>query len=63
MAIECRFYSLAALLLANGYDPNGDHHNCLANAVWAKDREMVDLLLKLGADPHSVDFSAVLETC
>jgi len=63
IAVERRFYSLAALLLANGYDPNGDYYECLTPAVQAKDREMVDLLLRFGADPQCVDFCAVLETC
>jgi hypothetical protein len=54
---------LAALLLANGYDPNGDHFECLSPAVRAKDRDMVDLLLRFGANPQYVDFCTVLETC
>ena len=57
------FHSLAALLLANGYDPNGDYYECLSPAVRAKDSAMVDLLLRFGAHPHSVDFCTVLETC
>ncbi|MBI5692985.1 MAG: hypothetical protein HZC55_23150 [Verrucomicrobia bacterium] len=63
IAVERRFHSLAALLLANGYDPNGDYYECLTPAVQAKDREMVDLLLRFGADPQCLDFCAVLETC
>lgn len=63
IAIERRFHSLAALLLANGYDPNGDYYGCLSPAVTAKDRDMIDLLLRFGADPQSVDFCTVLETC
>lgn len=62
-AVGKGFYSLAALLLANGYDPNGDHFECLSPAVRRKDRDMVDLLLKFGADPNAMDFSDVLETC
>ena len=51
-------------LLANGYNPNGDYYErCLSPAVRAKDHEMVDLLLRFGADPNAVDFSEVLETC
>lgn len=62
-AVEKGFHSLAALLLANGYDPNGDYYECLSPAVRAKDHDMVDLLLQFGADPNAVDFCEVLETC
>jgi len=57
------FHSLAALLLANGYDPNGDYYECISPAVWAKDHDLVDLLLRFGANPNAVDFCEVLETC
>lgn len=63
IAVGKGFHSLAALLLANGYDPNGDCYECLSPAVRAKDRDMVDLLLRFGADPNAVDFCDVLETC
>ncbi|MFT3783665.1 MAG: hypothetical protein QM790_16760 [Nibricoccus sp.] len=63
ISVKRRFFSLAALLLANGYDPNGDYYECLSSPVRDKDREMVELLLKFGADPHSLDFCTVLETC
>lgn len=63
IAVEKRFHSLAALLLANGYDPNGDYYECLSSAVTAKDHDLVDLLLRFGADPHAIDFCTVLETC
>jgi len=62
IAVERGFHSLAALLLANGYDPNGDYYECLSPAVRAKDHDMVDLLLRFGANPHDVDFCTVLET-
>jgi hypothetical protein len=62
VAIQKGFYSLVALLLANGYDPNGDYYSCLGTAVGTKDTEMVALLLRHGADINSVDFSEVLET-
>lgn len=62
-AVEKGFHSLAALLLANGYDPNGDYYECLSPAVRSKDRDMIDLLLRFGADPNAVDFCEVLETC
>jgi hypothetical protein len=70
IAMYRRFHSLAALLLANGYDPNGDRYDqsgypsvCLSTAVEDKDQEMVEMLLRFGANPHAVDFCTVLETC
>ena len=63
IAVERRFHSLAALLLANGYNPNGDYFECISSAVRARDSDMVELLLRFGADPKSVDFATVLETC
>lgn len=63
IAVERRFHSLAALLLANGYDPNGDYYECLSPAVKAKDHDLVNLLLRFGANPHDADFCTVLETC
>lgn len=63
IAIQRGFHSLVGLLLANGYDPNGDYYECLSPAVDNKEREMVDLLLRFGADPHVVDFCRVLEAC
>jgi len=63
IAVRQGFHSLAALLLANGYDPNGDYYECISPAVWSKDHDIVDLLLRFGADPNAVDFCEVLETC
>ena len=63
IAVRRGFHSLAALLLANGYDPSGDYYECISPAVWAKDHDMIDLLLRFGADPNAVDFCEVLETC
>jgi hypothetical protein len=63
IAVGKGFHSLAAVLLANGYNPNADYYECLSPAVRAKDQEMVELLLRFGADPHAVDFCDVLETC
>lgn len=54
------FYSLAELLLVNGYNPNGDYYECLTPAVEARNQSMVELLLRFGADPSAVDFSDVL---
>lgn len=54
------FYSLAELLLLNGYNPNGDYYECLTPAVEARNQSTVELLLRFGADPSKVDFSDVL---
>jgi hypothetical protein len=61
-AVANGFHSLAALLLANGYDPNGDYYECITPAVHRRDRGMIELLLQFGADPAVADFTAVLET-
>jgi hypothetical protein len=63
IALEHRFHSLAALLLANGYDPNADGRWYLHNAVRRKALDLVDLLLRFGTDPRSVALSYVLESC
>lgn len=63
IAVERGCHSLAALLLANGYDSNADYCECLSPAVETKDHGMVDLLLRFGANPHDMDFCTVLETC
>jgi hypothetical protein len=56
------FHSLAALLLSNGYNPNGDYYECITPAVRSRDHDMVDLLTRFGADLSAVDFAEVLET-
>lgn len=56
------FYSLAELLLVNGYNPNGDYYESLTPAVETKNHSMVELLFRFGADPTAVDFSKVLGT-
>ena len=56
------FYSLAELLLVNGYNPNGDYYESLTPAVDTKNHSMVELLFRFGADPTAVDFSEVLGT-
>ncbi len=56
------FHSLAELLLVNGYNPNGDYGECLSEATRERNHSMVELLLRYGADPCSVDFETVLET-
>lgn len=61
-AVTKGFHSMAALLMANGYDPNGDYYECLTTAVRSRDRGLIDLLFRFGADPASCDFVEVLET-
>lgn len=63
IAVAKGFHSLAALLLANGYDPNADYYECLSTPARTRDHDMVELLLRFGADPHACDFCDVLETC
>jgi len=62
IAVSKGFHSLAAVLLANGYNPNGDYCGCLEIAVRSRDRDMVELLLKFGADPNACDIEEVLLT-
>lgn len=62
IAVSKGFYSLAELLLVNGYNPNGDYHENLSPAVTGKNPSMAKLLLKMGADPLAVEFDTVLET-
>lgn len=56
------FYSLAELLLVNGYNPNGDHADCLSPAIRTKNSSMAELLFRFGADLTGSDFSEVLST-
>jgi hypothetical protein len=63
IAVKRGFYSLAELLLLNGYDPNGDASSSLRLAVEGKNVPMVDLLLEFGTDPQQVRLDTVLETC
>lgn len=62
-AVSKGFHSLAAVLQTNGDDPNGDYYECLSHPVRARDHDMVDLLLRFGADPFAFDFCDALETC
>jgi hypothetical protein len=62
LAVALGFYSLAELLLVNGYDPNGDYFECLSPAVRSRNHSMLDLLLRHGANPIDVIFETVLET-
>lgn len=61
-AADRGFHSLAALLLANGYDPNGDKDSPLSEAVRSRNHTMVSLLLEYGTDPCGFHFCDALET-
>lgn len=62
IAVEKGFHSLAALLLANGYNPNGDYRSMLPGVVRKGDVGTAELLLRFGACPQCVDFCEVLES-
>jgi ankyrin repeat protein len=61
-AADRGFHSLAALLLVNGYDPNGDEDSPLSSPVRSRNHSMVSLLLAYGTDPCGFDFCDALET-
>ena len=61
-AADRGFHSLAALLLVNGYDPNGDEESPLSSPVRSRNHSMVSLLLEYGTDPCGFDFCDALET-
>ena len=44
----------SGLLLANGYDPNGDGDSPLSEAVRSRNHTMVGLLLKYVTDPKGI---------
>jgi hypothetical protein len=62
IAADRGFHSLAALLLVNGYDPNGDAESPLSSPVRSSNHSMVSLLLEYGTDPCGFDFCDALET-
>lgn len=62
IAADLGFHSLAALLLVNGYDPNGDDDSPLSGPVRSRNHSMVSLLLEYGTDPRGFDFCDALET-
>jgi len=62
IAADRGFHSLAALLLVNGYDPNGDDYSPLSSPVRSRNHSMVSLLLEYSTDPRGFDFCDALET-
>lgn len=51
IAVKRGFYSLAELLLLNGYEPNGDASSSLRLAVEGKNVPMIDLLVAVRDRP------------
>ena len=47
----------SGLLLANGYDPNGDGDSPLSEAVRSRNHTMVGLLLKYVTDPKGIKWN------
>lgn len=62
IALEDGNHALALLLLCNGYDPNREHHCPLNRALEDRRLDLLDLLLKWGADPHQVDLRTLFCT-
>jgi len=54
--------ALVLLLLSNGYDPNGELNSPLDLALSARRFDLVDLLLKWGADAHRVNLGDLFDT-
>jgi len=62
IAIESKQYSLAVLLLCNGYQPDLEPQSPLDLALERRAWDYVDLLLAWGADPKRVHPESVLGT-
>jgi ankyrin repeat protein len=62
IALEAGNQALILLLLANGYDPNLGEPSPLDRALRDRRMDLVDLLLKWGADPRRVDPDEVFDT-
>ena len=62
VTINARFHDLALLLLCNGYQLRLEAQNPLDQALELRAWELVELLLRWGADPQTVTPSTVLET-
>jgi hypothetical protein len=61
-AINAGNQALVLLLLCNGYDPNLELDSPLNLALRARRWDLLDLLLKWGADPHRVSLSDLFDS-
>lgn len=62
IALEKQNQALVLLLLCNGYDPNLERRSPLNLALGARRWDLVDLLLRWGADPHQIDLTDLFDT-
>jgi hypothetical protein len=62
VAIDCGFHSLVEVLLEAGAAIKEDRYNPLEHAVLERRLDLVQLLVKYGADIHSVDMRSVFES-
>lgn len=62
VALESGSYALALLFLCNGYDPNLEPESPLNLALRYRRRDLLDLLLDWGADPHQVCRTSLFDT-
>ena len=62
IAVDDGNNALTLLLLCNGYDPNLEHGSPLNVALRSRRRDLLDLLLEWGADPHRVDLEDLFQT-
>jgi ankyrin repeat protein len=62
IALEARNQALVLLLLCNGYDPNLEPDSPLDLALRTRRSDLLDLLLKWGAEPGRVSLSALFDS-
>ncbi len=62
IALDRRDHSLVLLLLANGYDIGAEPACPLDRALRLRRRDLLDLLLEWGADPHRVCLETLCDT-
>src|SRR6266536_474889 len=62
IAIEAHFHDLALLLLCNGYQLELEPRNPLDQALELRVWDLVDLLLRWGTNPLTMNPSTVLDT-
>ena len=62
IALKAGNHALTLLLLCNGYDPNLERHSPLNLALRARRLDLIELLLKWGAEPGRVNLSDLFDT-